>query len=428
MGTLDALHRAGRRWLQMQQTAGAPGQMKPPASSPALAMQPQPEHINANPPLHRLFLSFLRLGLTAFGGPAMISYIRRLAVEQKRWIDQASFRDGVAFCQTIPGATAMQMSAYVGLYARGKVGAALAFVGFGLPAFALMTVLSALYVRTYSLPTVVSAFAGLQAVIVAVVANATVMFGRNYLKGWKDAAIGLVAATAFLLGVNPILTILLAAPAGVLLYRGEAIARRVAGTARSQHHVRSLLWLLGGVALGFAVLFAVSPALFDLAALMARIDLFAFGGGFTSVPLMYHEVVDVRDWMDGPTFLNGIALGQVTPGPIVITATFVGYLLYGPLGALVGTISVFLPSFLIVVGIGPYFAKLSSSPYFNRAIRGVSVSFVGLLLSVTVNFAAGVPWDVPRLLLASTAFVALLLRVEVLWVVLAATIVSALVR
>nr|MDA8219711.1 chromate efflux transporter [Dehalococcoidales bacterium] len=245
------------------------------------------------------------------------------------------------------------------------------------------------------------------------------------LKGWKDAGIGLAAAAAFLLGINPILTILLAAPVGVLLYEGEPIARKVAGMAQNQDHTRSVLLLLGAVALAFAVLFVVQPTLFDLAALMARIDLFAFGGGFTSVPLMYHEVVDVRHWLDGPTFLNGIAMGQVTPGPIVITATFVGYLLHGPLGAVIGTISVFLPSFLIVVGVGPYFARLSGSPYFNRAIRGVSVSFVGLLLSVTVNFAMGVPWDLPRLLLAGAAFAALLLRVEILWVVLAATIISA---
>ncbi|MHB1415405.1 MAG: chromate efflux transporter [Chloroflexota bacterium] len=424
MGTLDTLRGAGQRWLQVRRTAAGPPQPQSAVGKPAVA-QPRAESIDANPPLQRVFLSFLRLGLTAFGGPAMIPYIRRLAVEQKRWIDQGSFRDGVALCQTIPGATAMQMSAYVGLRARGIAGAALAFVGFGLPAFLLMTVLSALYVRTHDLPAVMSAFAGLQAVIVAVVANATVMFGRTSLKGWKDAAIGLAAAIAFLLGINPILTILLAAPVGVLLYGGEPLARKVAGMAQVQDHTRSVLLLLGAVALAFAVLFVVQPTLFDLAALMARIDLFAFGGGFTSVPLMYHEVVDVRHWLDGPTFLNGIAMGQVTPGPIVITATFVGYLLYGPLGALVGTISVFLPSFLIVVGVGPYFARLSGSPYFNRAIRGVSVSFVGLLLSVTVNFAMGVPWDLPRLVLAGAALAALLLRVEILWVVLAATIISA---
>ena len=354
----------------------------------------------------------------------MIPYIRRVAVEQKQWLDGGSFRDGLAFCQTIPGATAMQMSAYVGLRARGLPGAALSFVGFGLPAFVLMMVLSALYVPTHSLPAVVSAFNGLQAVIVAIVANAAVMFGRTSLKGWKDAAIGFAAAIAFILGITPIITIMLAAPAGVLLYRGEPLARGATSTARSHVNTRSILLLLAVVALAFALLFIAQPAFFDLATLMAKIDLFAFAGGFTSVPLMFHEIVDVRHWLDNSTFLNGIALGQVTPGPIVITATFVGYLLYGPLGALTGTISVFVPSFLIVVGVGPYFDRLSGSPHFNRAIRGVSVSFVGLLLSVTISFATGVPWDLPRALLAGAAFSALLLRVEVLWVVLAAAIVS----
>ena len=377
-----------------------------------------------NIPLYCLFLSFLRLGLTAFGGPAMIPYIRKVTVEQKKWIDGGSFRDGLAFCQTIPGATAMQMSAYVGLKARGLAGAALSFVGFGLPAFVLMTVLSALYTRTHSLPTVVSAFNGLQVVIVAIVANATVMFGRTSLKGWKDGAIGLAAAIAFILGVTPIVTILLAAPAGALIYRGEPLAGKAAATARSHVSTRSLLLLLAVVGLAFAFLFVAQPTFFDLATLMAKIDLFAFAGGFSSVPLMFHEIVDVRHWLDNSTFLNGIALGQITPGPIVITATFVGYLLYGPLGALIATICVFLPSFLIVVGVGPYFDRLSGSPHFNRAIRGVSVSFVGLLLSVTISFATGVPWDLPRALLAGAAFTALLLRVEILWVVLAAAIVS----
>jgi len=389
-----------------------------------LVKEVQPEGLNLNPPLYGLFGSFLRLGLTAFGGPAMVAYIRRLAVEQKKWLDAESFRDGVALCQTVPGATAMQAAAYVGLRARGLAGAAATFVGFGLPAFVLMMVLSALYVQTHSLPTVVSIFNGLQAVIVAIVGNATLMFGRSYVKSWKDVVIGTAVAAAFLIGINPILTILAAIPVGLLFYWGEPAVRRAVGRARNHNYTRSLLLLLAAVALGFVLLFITQPVLFDLAALMARIDLFAFGGGFTSVPLMFHEIVDVRHWMDGPTFLNGMALGQITPGPIVITATFVGYLLYGPLGGLVGTVSVFLPSFLIVAAITPYFDRLSGSPYFNKAIRAVSVSFVGLLVSVTISFAMNVPWDLPRILLAASALVALLLHAEILWVVVAAAVIS----
>jgi chromate transporter len=164
--------------------------------------------------------------------------------------------------------------------------------------------------------------------------------------------------------------------------------------------------------------------LFDLAALMFRIDLFAFGGGFASVPLMFHEIVGVRGWLDGPTFLDGIVLGQVTPGPIVITATFVGYLLYGPLGGLIATAGVFSPSFLMVIGLAPYFDRLRSSRRFNQAIGGVLCSFVGLLATVALRFAWNIPWDVPRALLAGVAFIALLRKVDILWVVVLGAIVS----
>ncbi|NJD78435.1 MAG: chromate efflux transporter [Candidatus Methanoperedens sp.] len=314
-----------------------------------------------NPSLTYLFTSFLRLGATSFGGPAMVAYIRKMAVEQKHWLDEESFRYGVALCQTIPGATAMQTSAYVGLRARGVAGALASFAGFGLPAFIIMIALSALYLRTYSLPTVVSAFNGLQAIIVAIVANATVSFGRSYLKKWRDIVIAVAAASMFVWGVNPIMIILLAALLGLVLYNRQTFPQQTADSASNSFFTRPVLLILSAATIGFVILFFVHRGLFDLAALMFRIDLFAFGGGFASVPLMFHEIVEVRSWMDGLTFLNGIALGQVTPGPIVITATFIGYLLYGPVGGVIATISVFLPSFLIVVGIAPYFDRLRTS-------------------------------------------------------------------
>jgi chromate transport protein ChrA len=137
------------------------------------------QHDNLIPSLFHLFTSFLRLGATAFGGPATVAYIRTMAVEKNHWLDEPSARDGVALCQTIPGATAMQMSAYAGLRARGVAGAAVSFIGFGLPAFLFMMILSSLYARTHTLPAVLSAFNGLQAIVVALVANATLSFGRS---------------------------------------------------------------------------------------------------------------------------------------------------------------------------------------------------------------------------------------------------------
>lgn len=193
------------------------------------------------------------------------------------------------------------------------------------------------------------------------------------------------------------------------------------------YSTRSLAALLALTAVVLSLLFTVDLRLFKLAVLMFRIDLLAFGGGFASVPIMFHEIVDVRRWLDGPTLLNGIALGQITPGPIVITATFIGYFLYGPPGGIVATISVFLPSFLVVVGAAPYYDRLRMSGNFQKANEGILCSFVGLLFSVTVRFAMNVSWDVIRVMLAVAAFVALRLKVKILWVVLIGTIISVLV-
>jgi chromate transporter len=376
------------------------------------------------PSLALLFASFLRLGITSFGGPAMIAYIRRMTVEQKRWLDDPTFRAGVALCQVIPGATAMQMAAYVGLRTRGAVGAATTYIGFGLPAFLIMISLSALYVRMHNLPIVVSVFSGLQAIIVAIIANATISFGRNYLKLRRDMAIVSIAAGMFILGMNPILVILLAALIGLLAYRDQPFQPKSVYLVEIPKTTRPLISIISASVVGLVLLFILQPKLFDMAALMMRIDLFAFGGGFASIPLMLHEFVEVRSWVDSSTFMNGIALGQITPGPIVITATFVGYILYGPVGAVIATLSIFLPSFLMVIGTVPYYDRFSSSPMFNRAINGIFCSFVGLLASAAFHFAVSMPHNVFHMATAAAAFIALFYGVEILWVVLMGAMIS----
>ena len=157
---------------------------------------------------------------------------------------------------------------------------------------------------------------------------------------------------------------------------------------------------------------------------MFKIDLLAFGGGFASVPIMYHEVVEVNGWIPDGTFMNGIVLGQMTPGPIVITATFIGYMLAGLSGAVVASVGIFLPSFLIVIGGSPFFGRLSASPVFRGVIQAVLCSFVGLLVSVAVRFGLQVHWDVVHVLLAAGALLALLRKVDILWVILSGVILS----
>ncbi len=331
----------------------------------------------------KIFSAFFRLGLTAFGGPAMVAYIRRLVVLDKKLVTEDSFKKGIALCQTIPGATAMQAAAYAGLRAGGPWGAVAAYVA----------------------------------------------FGRRYLKMKQD--VFLVTGSAIFLGLggNPIIAILSCGVLGLLLYRrlyleGEQTVSAAKSTT-SWELLRPALFLLLLTGIFLSLLFVIRPDLFTLAILMLKIDFFAFGGGYASVPLLFHEIVEVHHWLSNQALIDGIALGQVTPGPIVITATFVGYLLAGFPGALVGTISIFTPSLFLLLLIVPYFDRLQHSPFLQRALRGVLISFVGLLLAVTIRFGLAVHWTPLSMLISGCAFVALWQKVNILWVVLIGAVISA---
>lgn len=376
-----------------------------------------------SPTLNKLFLSFLRLGLTAFGGPAMITYIKELSLKKNKWLDEERFKDGVVLCQSIPGATAMQMAGYVGLRVKGIRGALASYVGFGLPAFVLMLTFSVLYKNYHDLSFVRSLFAGLQVIVVAIIAQATYSFGKNSAKNWRDILVIVFAAGSLGIGISPFLVIPAAGLLSIILYGNNrpfpAPDRKV-----EPWKIKPAILLLLILMTGLTALFFLNINSFVLSLLMMKIDLFAFGGGFTSLPLMLHEVVEVRGWMDEKTFINGIALGQVTPGPIVITAAFVGYLWSGFWGSLVATLSIFTPSFLLLVIISPVFDRLKASPLFLKATKGILASFVGLLLYVFIKFALAVPWDIMRIFLGVTALIALIKKIDLLFVVIVGGILS----
>ncbi len=377
-----------------------------------------------------IFFAFLRLGLTAFGGPAMVAYIRRLAVREKEWVSEDSFHRGIALCQTIPGATAMQAAAYAGLRAGGPMGAVAAYTAFGLPAFLLMVTLSAVYAETHNLPAAIALFTGLQAIVVALVANAALDFGRRYIRIRQDVFL-VTGITLFLaLGGSPIIAILCSALPGILLYRKQypeppdIAPERV--NPMSRHGIRPALMVLLPLALCLGVSFFLRKDLFTLAILMAKVDFFAFGGGYASVPLLFHEIVEVHHWLGRQALMDGIALGQVTPGPIVITATFAGYLLAGIPGSFVGTVAIFTPSLFLLLLVVPWYDRLQQSVLIQRALRGILVSFVGLLLSVTIRFAQATCWTPLSILLGICAFAALWKKVNILWVVLIGAVISTL--
>ncbi|MBI5439603.1 MAG: chromate transporter [Deltaproteobacteria bacterium] len=266
----------------------------------------------------------------------------------------------------------------------------------------------------------------------ALVANAAVTFGKTSLKSWTDGLIAAGAAAILVTGANPILVILGAGVLGLGLYRGWARDEGAAPTGAPpasgarRAGTRIALLLAAGALGGLGILYFSDRKLFELAALMFRVDFFAFGGGFGSLPILLHEVVEVRHWLDATTFLDGIALGQVTPGPIVITATFVGHQIAGLAGAVVGTVAIFLPSLVILVAAVPHLDAVRHRPFFRKTLRGILSSFVGLLLSVALHFGRSVTWSPLAAALALLAFFLLRRGADVLWVVLGGALVSAL--
>ena len=370
-----------------------------------------------------LFFSFFRLGLTAFGGPAMVAHIRALSIDRHRWLDEEEFKNGLALCQSIPGATAMQMAAYVGLKTRGISGALSTYVGFGFPSFIIMLIFSCLYARFHNVSRLIPLFDGLQVIVIAIIFSAVFTFGRNVITNAKSIIIALLSAFLFWWGISPFIVIILAGMTGVILYKKVKIGRSVKTELQSSTK-RGVFICFSLFFLSLAGLYFFNHGIFELAKVMLKIDLFAFGGGFASLPLMLHEIVISRGWLDSKTFMDGLALGQITPGPIVITATFVGYLLYGLLGAFVATVAIFTPSFLVLITIEPLYDRLKNSAYFMKAVDGIVASFVGLLLFAGFQFAMSVSWDIVRMLFGLAALTALIYKIDILYVVLAGAVIS----
>jgi chromate transporter len=392
----------------------------PPDVAEGLMSEGQPGERKPPPPA-AVFGAFLRLGTTAFGGPAMVPYIGDLATRRKQWISPEEFREGVALCQSIPGATAMQTAAYVGLRAGGVLVAAAAYAGFALPAAVLMLAASLAYGRASGLAVVQATLHGLHAVVVAIVANAAWSFGRANVRSALDGLLAVACVLGLYLGASPVVVIAGAALASIAL-RSRSTPDRVATNEEGRPRASSgaVLGIAAGGMVALLGLLALAPRLGALAAICLKVDVLAFGGGFASVPLMYREIVTARSWIDARTFMDGIALGQVTPGPIVITATFVGYQVAGLAGALVATLAIFFPSFVIVLVAAPWFATLRARRWFAPALHGALLSFVGLLAYVTLQLGAAVTWSIGTGFLAAASLGALLAGVDVLWVVLGA--------
>lgn len=395
-----------------------------PKSDPSPNEAPNP--LPADPLLFRLGqLSrlFVKLGTLGFGGPtAHMAMMSDEAVGRQQWLSADQFAEGITFCEMLPGPASTQLGIYIGYVRAGFLGALVAGLSFIGPAFVIEVVLSWAYFRFQSLPQLTALFFGVSPVVIAIVLGFCWKLGRKAVKDVVGVAIAALALLLSLtLGLSPLLLFLLAGLLGLWLY----------GPKRPP---LGLPWLgLGLPLLGPGFLGANSVALatvlppanfwdwgrlsefwLPMTGFFLRVGSVIFGGGLVIIPLLEAEVVHQFQWLTPTEFINGIAIGQLSPGPVVLTAAFIGYKVAGVLGALVASVAIFTPSFAFIILGAPVLQRLRRNPWVQAALKGIKPAVLGVI-AAAVGPLATAAFDQPTaiativaILLSLAALVALL--------------------
>jgi chromate transporter len=320
---------------------------------------------------------FLRLGLTAFGGPAAhIAIMRDEVVKRRKWIDEQGFLDLIGAANLIPGPTSTELAIYLGFRRVGWAGLVLAGVCFITPAMLIVLALAWAYVRYGSTPAASGILYGVLPVVIAIVTQALWGLGRKAVKGWLTGAVGITVLGLYFFHVN-ILVLLLTA--GLVVMVGKNLHRF------RDLKVSAVLLPLTGVSL------AASAAPFSLLLLFLnflKIGAVLFGSGYVLLAFLRSDFVTRLGWLTDRQLIDAIAIGQVTPGPVFTTATFIGYLLGGVPGALLATLGIFLPSFIFVAISSLFIPYIRNSAWASTFLDGVNVASLGLMLGVTIQLAA----------------------------------------
>jgi chromate transporter len=363
----------------------------------------------------------------------MTGQIKQAVVSDYGWIKEQEFLQGIALCQLIPGATMVQLVTYIGYQLRGIWGALLSAVAFILPAFIVLVILSAIYFKMQTLWFIEALFKGLGAIVVAIVLNACITLGKSILRDWKVALISFLSFFGFFFRWNVILIFILAGVVALLLRPKE---RKL--ESQSYGEGLKLSAMKGGdyrilglsaifICVGLGLCYVINPQLTYLSLILSKIGALAFGGGFTMIPLIQYEVVDHFHWLTTKEFLDGIALGQITPGPIMITATFIGYKLSGFFGALIATVGIFSSSFFILTLLIPHYDRLRGIEIVKIMERGILGSFIGMLSLVLYHFGRAAFVDIPSIIFAGAAFLALFKKIALPYILLSGAILSILI-
>jgi chromate transporter len=353
---------------------------------------------------------FLRLGATSFGGPAAhIARMEEEVVRRRGWLTRQEFMDLLGATNLIPGPNSTQMAIHIGYRLAGWLGLLVGGLCFILPAVLIVMALGCAYVNYGALPRVQGVFKGIQPVIIAIVVQALWKLGRTCIKTWSLAVLAVVAVVLVARGFHQLL---------VLFGSGFFLALIQGLRTRSKQPLPSILAFAAGVAP--AAVAAKAPfSLWALFLFFLKIGSVLFGSGYVLLAFLRSDLVESYGWLKENELLDAIAVGQFTPGPVFTTATFIGYLLWGPIGAVVATVGIFLPAFVFVALSVPLLPWLRKSPIAAGFLDGVNAASLALMAVVAWELGRKAIVDVTTVLLALAAVFCLLrFRVNSAWLVL----------
>ncbi len=370
-------------------------------------------------PIRELVSLFLRLGVTAFGGPAAhIAMMRDEVVERRRWLTDADFLDLLAATHLIPGPNSTEMAIHLGYRRGGAPGLLAAGACFILPATLIVGALAWTYVRFGDAPQLGWVMYGVGPVIIAIVGQALWKLGTAAVKGPLTLALGVAAAGLALRGWNEL---------GLLAAGGIVMA----GARFGRPGIAALAGALlsGTAALAAGAGAAVPVTLARLSLFFLKVGSVLFGSGYVLLAFLRADLVDRWGWLSDAQLIDAVTIGQVTPGPVFTTATFIGYVLHGWSGALLATLGIFAPGFLFVAVSQPLIPRLRASAVTSAVLDGVVVASLGLMAAVTWNLLRSTIVDPTTAALAAAAAVLLFAtRLNSTWLVLAGGVAGAVLR
>jgi len=387
---------------------------------------PETPHAAHNGSLKELAFFFLRLGITAFGGPAAhIAIMEDELVRRRKWLSREKFLDLLGASSLIPGPSSSELAIHIGYLRAGWAGLVVGGVCFILPAAIMVGIIAWAYVRFGHLPAAAGLLYGVKPVVIAVILQALWGLGRTAVKSW---ALAIAGAACLLLSVAQVNVVLILLAAGAALATIHGLSERRGGKPKATP-VLSLLAVRRGARAMHAKIFpwvgatgvaAVIPGMWPLFLIFVRIGSIVFGSGYVLLAFLRADLVAHRAWVTDAQLVDAVAIGQITPGPVFTTATFLGYLLRGPAGALVATVGIFLPAFILVAISGPLVPLLRRSATAGVFLDGVNVASLALMAAVSYQLgrSAIVDWLTMGMAIAS-AVLLLRFRVNSAWLVLA---------